>query len=463
MIWNTDGVNPDWPIKPLARLTTKVGSGATPRGGRRSYPDHGTPFIRSQNVHFDGFTTDGLAFLTNEQARQLDGVTVQAGDVLLNITGASIGRVCVAPAEIAGARVNQHVCIIRPDGVKAAFLAQYLASPQVQDAIVFGNYGVTREALTKSQILELPVPAPDPDVQDTLVELVDTAMGHRIRATAHRAAAEQAVERMRQAAVAAACSGRLTEGWREANLASRPADLAAARQRRANQKGRRFKAPTPNPHADDRALPENWQRSPLGIALREIKYGTSKRSEYGGNGIAVLRIPNVSGSRLDIADLKFAPLDAKEADLLRLHLGDLLMIRSNGSVQLVGKALPITGEAVDMAYAGYLMRLRVDEEVLLPEFFNLALSSPDIRHQVEMPLRSTSGVNNINTDEIRGLVIPVPPIKEQQEIVRRTSDLRLTSDILLSRLSGADRTVERIDRAILAKAFRGELAPESIS
>ena len=261
------------------------------RGGRRSYPDQGVPFIRSQNVHFDGFSANGLAFLTNEQARQLDGVTVQAGDVLLNITGASIGRVCVAPAEVAGPRVNQHVCIIRPDGVKAAFLAKYLASPQVQDSIVFGNYGVTREALTKSQVLELPVPVPNPDVQDALVRLVDNAMGHRERATAHCNAAEQAVERMRQAAIAAACSGRLTEAWRETNSASRPADLDAARQRRANQTGRRFKAPTPNPHADDSALPETWRRSPSESCFVRSNMGRASVPSTASKGLRFCAFP----------------------------------------------------------------------------------------------------------------------------------------------------------------------------
>ena len=170
----------------------------------------------------------------------------------------------------------------------------------------------------------------------------------------------------------------------------------------------------------------------------------------------------MSGDHLDITDLKFAPLDAKEADTLSLRFGDLLMIRSNGSVQLVGKALPITEEAVGMAYAGYLMRLRVDEEVLLPEFLNLTLLSPSIRHQVEMPLRSTSGINNINSDEVRGLVIPVPPVEEQQEIVRRSSQLFSTADILVPRLSSANRAVERADQAILAKAFRGDLLNTSL-
>ena len=103
-----------WPYVKLADATTKVGSGATPRGGKASYKESGTPLIRSMNVHFDGFKYDRLAYLDDAQARALDAVEVRANDVLLNITGAAIGRVTVTPARMDGARVNQHVCIIRP-------------------------------------------------------------------------------------------------------------------------------------------------------------------------------------------------------------------------------------------------------------------------------------------------------------------------------------------------------------
>jgi type I restriction enzyme S subunit len=193
------------------------------------------------------------------------------------------------------------------------------------------------------------------------------------------------------------------------------------------------------------------------LLLNEIKYGTSKRSEYGAPGMSVLRIPNVSGNRLDVTDLKSAALEAREADSLRLRLGDLLMIRSNGSVQLVGKTLPVTEAAVGMAYAGYLMRLRTDEKVLDPGFLAVAFASPLLRRQIEMPARSTSGVNNINTDEVRGLVVPTPPIDEQREIVRHTSEMLDSANILLARIEVGSGRVARSSQAVLAKAFRGQL------
>ena len=102
-----------WPKCALKTLATKIGSGSTPSGGRASYSTEGIPLIRSMNVHFGGFRETGLVFLNDAQAKQLSNVIVEPDDVLLNITGASIGRVTTAPSAMAGARVNQHVTIIR--------------------------------------------------------------------------------------------------------------------------------------------------------------------------------------------------------------------------------------------------------------------------------------------------------------------------------------------------------------
>ena len=115
-------------FRKIADFATKVGSGSTPKGGEANYKSEGVPLIRSMNVHFDGFRYDGLAFLDDDQASALKNVEVSSGDVLLNITGASIGRVTVAPEKLQGARVNQHVCIIRPDkSVNNSYLRWYLA------------------------------------------------------------------------------------------------------------------------------------------------------------------------------------------------------------------------------------------------------------------------------------------------------------------------------------------------
>ncbi|MCC7014877.1 MAG: restriction endonuclease subunit S [Planctomycetes bacterium] len=147
----------------LGDVCCKIGSGATPRGGSDVYRDHGVALIRSQNVHNGGFKEDGLAFIGPEHARELDGVTVQPGDVLLNITGDSVARVCEAPRFVHEARVNQHVAIIRPDPnrVDARFLRYVLVSPRMQaHMLALASAGATRNALTKGMIEDFRVDAP---------------------------------------------------------------------------------------------------------------------------------------------------------------------------------------------------------------------------------------------------------------------------------------------------------------
>ena len=104
-----------FPEKRLVEITSKIGSGSTPKGGKESYQSSGIPIIRSMNVLMNSFTENGIAFLNDDQAKELKNVTLQKNDVLLNIKGASIGRTCVLPNKYIGARLNQHVSIIRPE------------------------------------------------------------------------------------------------------------------------------------------------------------------------------------------------------------------------------------------------------------------------------------------------------------------------------------------------------------
>lgn len=164
----------DWPMVRLGEYCRKIGSGATPKGGKETYLDTG-PFalIRSQNVYNDGFHDDGLAFISEEQARKLDGVTVEADDVLINITGDSVARVCLAPARVLPARVNQHVAIIRPDPSEfdSRFLRYFLVTPVQQELLLgLAAAGATRKALTKGMLENFAVPKPPLEVQKELVE-----------------------------------------------------------------------------------------------------------------------------------------------------------------------------------------------------------------------------------------------------------------------------------------------------
>ena len=153
-----------WRSINLGWACTKIGSGATPRGGKDVYLPIGPyALIRSQNVLNDGFRHEGLAYIGEQHASQLAGVEVQKGDVLLNITGDSVARVCQVDARILPARVNQHVAILRPDPEKLdpGFLRYFLVCPDTQARLLsWAGSGGTRNALTKGMIEAVGVRAP---------------------------------------------------------------------------------------------------------------------------------------------------------------------------------------------------------------------------------------------------------------------------------------------------------------
>jgi len=145
--------------KHLSSLTTFIGAGSTPKGGRSIYVKNGIPFIRSQNVLHYSLNLDEIVYITDEINEKMSRTKIQASDVLLNITGASIGRCAYIPEHFTQGNVNQHVCIIRtsPD-LSHKYLALYLNSPKVQRMIQELNSGATREALTLSQINNILIP-----------------------------------------------------------------------------------------------------------------------------------------------------------------------------------------------------------------------------------------------------------------------------------------------------------------
>ena len=153
----------DWEEKKLGSLTSKIGSGATPRGGKESYKKEGISLVRSMNVHDRSFVEKNLAFIDNKQADDLVNVTLEKGDVLLNITGASVARCCVIPDKYLPARVNQHVSIIRPkpEMIDPFFLNYLLTSKLYKDQLLMiGGQGATRQAITKAQLEDFSVSFP---------------------------------------------------------------------------------------------------------------------------------------------------------------------------------------------------------------------------------------------------------------------------------------------------------------
>ena len=158
----------------LGDVCEKIGSGATPRGGKEAYKDAGIPIIRSQNIHDWVFQPDGLAFLDDEQAESLSNVEVRSNDVLLNITGDSVARACIVPSECIPARVNQHVAIVRAGKeINPTYLLASLQSKKTM-LLSLASSGATRNALTKRMIENLDIDLPSREIQDSIAQVLDS-------------------------------------------------------------------------------------------------------------------------------------------------------------------------------------------------------------------------------------------------------------------------------------------------
>ena len=200
-----------WEVKRLKHMLKKIGSGKTPSGGAERYVAEGVMLLRSQNVHFGKLRLEDVAYIDAQTDNGMSGSRVQEGDVLLNITGASLGRSCVARLRGAAANVNQHVCILRlhRHHAQPEFLAYTVESQALQDQIFNNEDGVSRDALNFEQIGELVIARPDIVEQRAIAEYLNRetaesdALGSKIRDAIDR------LKELRTALISAAVTGRI--------------------------------------------------------------------------------------------------------------------------------------------------------------------------------------------------------------------------------------------------------------
>lgn len=306
---------------------------------------------------------------------------------------------------------------------------------RITDDIKRAAHGVAMPHITKAGMEAWSISLPPLSEQKRIADKLDTLLA---RVDACRERLDQVpmlLTRFRQSVLAAATSGKLTDDWRK-DTDSQVAQTSDG-------------------------LPSGWSATTIGALAEDLRYGTSKKCDYATDGTPVLRIPNIGDhGQVTVSDLKYAEFESNEIEKLALRKGDLLVIRSNGSVDLVGKIGLVTEQQAGMLFAGYLIRLRIDPKLATPEFVHLCLTSPLQRQRIEVTSRSTSGVNNINSEELRALPVLLAPVDEQLEINRRVDRLFGFAKRLEERVTKAQASTDRLTPALLAKAFRGELVPQ---
>jgi len=343
-----------------------------------------------------------------------------------------------------------------PDALDTKYCYFYLLTVRLGEL----SKATTVPAVRKSDVERLQITLPPIGEQFRIVAKLEKLLEKVDKCKERLEKIPAILKRFRQSVLAAVYSGELTENWRQEN----PNVEDAFEILRWLESNRPKKQALPIPIQENiqpaEELPIKWSTVKLKNIISDIRYGTAKKCNYEETNVPVLRIPNVVRGIIDHRDMKYAPLSSQEYKKLRLKKGDILFVRSNGSVSLVGKSAVVSEKEEGFAYAGYLIRIRFNHQKIDPNFINLALSTHDVRIQIEVPARSTSGVNNINSEEVKNLTIPLPPFLEQKEIVNRVDGLFQITDQIEKRYIKAKNYVEQITQSILAKAFRGELVPQ---
>ena len=184
--------------------------------------------------------------------------------------------------------------------------------------------------------------------------------------------------------------------------------------------------------------------TPLSAILQRVEYGTSKRTYPHKQGVPVLRIPNILRGALDLTSLKYAHLSPNEVRRFRLNSGDILIVRTNGNPDYVGRCVAVPELTETMVFASYLLRIVVDSTLLRPEFGARVLNSPLIKRQMRRYIRSSAGNYNISASGVRSISIPCPSLSLQDRMISDFMTISQSRDVVLARVAFLDSILDQL-------------------
>jgi type I restriction enzyme, S subunit len=453
------------------------GSGGTPSRAVPRYFLGAIPWIKTGELG-DKYIRHAEEKISEEAIKNSSAKIFPKNSVGIAMYGATIGKLSIWGID---ASTNQACAVGTPNtAINTEFLYYFLLSERRN--LIQAGKGGAQPNISQAIIKEWPIALPPLHEQHRIVTKIEELFSELDKGIESLKTAKAQLKVYRQALLKHAFEGKLTAQWRADNpdkLETADALLKRIQQGRSQRhqqqlaeweasgsQGSKPRAPKPLTALSEEALaelphlPVGWSYSELGAVIDEPAYGTSKKCDYETEGIGVLRIPNVVSGKINASDLKFAQFSEGEIAAYKLVTGDLLIIRSNGSVSIVGRCALVSDTETDYLYAGYLIRLRPNQRLIVPAYLLWAFSTHSVRKQIEKKAKSTSGVNNINTGEIQSLAIAICGIEEQQQILIELECRLSEVDQLDQTISTSLQQAEALRQSILKKAFSGRLVPQ---
>ncbi len=324
-----------------------------------------------------------------------------------------------------------------------------------EDIVKKTSTGTSKVSINRTNFGAYEIPFFDKEYQETVRNKLENVNPIKTKLSSELQTQLGLINKLRSSILSDAVSGKLVPQDLNDESAEVLLEKIKAEKEKLIKEGKIKKQKPLPPISEDEMpyeLPDGWVWCKFVELIYDLRYGTSKKCNY-TQKIPVLRIPNVSSGLLDLEDLKYADFNDKELSDLSLELNDLLLIRSNGSSKLVGKCIIFDNEVQNISFAGYLIRIRVNKKKLSIPFIKLILDSRYIRNHIEFNLRTTSGVKNINSQEVSNLYFSLPPLEEQKRIVEKIEKLMATCDALEFEVQNSKTETEKLMQSVLKEAF----------
>lgn len=451
-----DKVPQGWVICYLDKLLTALESGSRPKGGVKGITT-GVPSLGGEHLTYSGdFDFSSIRYVPESFAFNMKKGKVEKQDILIVKDGATTGKVSFVDQRFpySYAVVNEHIFICRPTQViNARYLFRYLMSKLGQDEILANFKGSAQGGINLSFAPNTTVLLPPLNEQRRIVAKLEKLLAKVDACKQRLEKIPTILTRFRQSVLAAACSGRLTADWREQNPNVEP----------ASELIRSLKTPSPENYFDifqescNYEIPDNWEFVPLGKLGKLTGGGTPSKSnpEFWNGTIPWISAKDMKQNRLSdsIDHITELALENSSAKIIP-KFSILFVVR--GMILLHTFPVAITDDIVTINQD---IKALIPESIEMSEYLFIVIKSI-AKNILFSTKEATHGTRKIETSILKNWAIPIPPLAEQQEIVRRVEALFQKADRIEQRYEKAKAHIDQLTQSILAKAFRGELVPQ---
>lgn len=355
--------------------------------------------------------------------------------------------------------------VLRPRaGVLADFVYHFIRQESYRRAAESEMTGsVGQKRVTTHFMVTTSIPLAPHEEQRRIITTLTELVAKTRTARDRLEAVPKILKAFRKSVLTAACSGRLTEDWRNLNPEVESAEVLVdkIKYHRANSaEGLRAVEPVLSALDELDGLPAKWCWIQFGSVIGELRNGISTKPQQEPVGNPILRISSVRSGTVLLEEVRYLPSSSELIKVYCLRDGDLLFTRYNGSLDLLGVCGMVRGLGKGaLLYPDKLMRVRIDHPYLLPPYTEVFFQAPSSRDRLTAKSKSSAGQQGISGTDVKAQPLALPPLEEQREIVRRVAALFKLADKIEERVTVAAKRVDKVTQAVLAKAFRGELVP----